>query len=76
MSSMRTNNPHVVIAEDDYNYTTDYRQVEATLAVAYAQDTANLIAFVNWIDTHNAQVGGSDYDKAVGEIMDRLGLND
>ena len=37
-------NSHADTAQDDYNHTTGERQVEAALAVAYEQRTANMLA--------------------------------
>jgi len=54
--------------------TCEERQIEATLAVAYEQRTANLIAL--WIDPKTAaqQMSGINYGKLAIQIRERLGL--
>ena len=48
-------------------------QVEATLALAYEQRTANLIAL--YADANNGAVtSGVDYGKLADQIKERLGL--
>jgi len=74
-------NPHAELAEDDVEYPGAWNELEAvtallqtsaraTLALAYEQRTANLIAYIETFG------GGIDYDDIWHDVSTRLGLGD
>lgn len=77
-------NDHATNAVDDYHFTEPQRQIEATLALAYEQRTANLIALWSNPETTLTElrsgrqrtqgIGTDNADKLFKEILERLGL--
>lgn len=65
-------NPHADAAREAYKNAANHRaQIEATLALAYEQRTANLIALAD-LTMH----GGLNPDYDMETIYNRLGLGD
>jgi hypothetical protein len=70
---MADSNYHVNAASDWSGRELAERQIEATLALAYEQRTANLIALLTAGYTA-VEVNGVDYPKVADQIKERLGL--
>jgi hypothetical protein len=66
-------NPHFDEG-DYYNGSENYNLAQATMALAYEQRTANLIAL--WIDpnANESPLNGLDYGGIAQQIKERLGL--
>jgi hypothetical protein len=68
-----TENHHSTAAQNLSGYETADRQVEATLALAYEQRTANLIALFGAPDLANV-MESDKWATVTKEILERLGL--
>lgn len=66
-------NKHVTAAQDYTGWEIADRQVQATLALAYEQRTANLIALYAAPDLAN-RLERSEWDSVEAQIKERLGL--
>lgn len=47
-------------------------QVHATLALVEAQETANLIAFLNWADEASKYVPQAEYVDVINQVKERI----
>lgn len=47
-------------------------QALSTLAVAEAQETANLIAFLNWAERRGDLVSNAEYTNVVKQVKERI----
>lgn len=68
---MMEGNPHVEIAK---SLSGESAIKYSTLAMVHEQRITNLIAYLNWIDTHNVSGGFDTYVAAREQIETGLGI--